>query len=89
MNISVSIREFSDLRGQIDDAIRFLSNNDQELQRLRDFPGLEEMELDFPVEERDVAVQSDAFPAQMLSLLSGLRIGLVVSRYPASDDPKS
>src|SRR5260370_9405452 len=89
MNIRVSIREFSDLRGQIDDAIRFLSNNDQELQRLRDFPGLEEMELDFPIEERDVAVQSDAFPAQMLSLLGGLRISLVVSRYPPSDDPKS
>jgi len=89
MNVSVSTCEFSDLTGQIDDAIRFVSNNDQELQRLRDFPGLEEMELDFPVEERDVAVQSDAFPAQMLSLLGSLRIGLVVSRYPATDDPQS
>lgn len=64
----------------------FCRNNHQELQRLRDFPGLEEVELDFPVEVRDVAVQSDAFPAQMLSLLGGLRIGLVVSRYQASDD---
>jgi len=89
MNVSVSTCEFSDLTGQVDDAIRFVSNNDQELQRLRDFPGLEEMELDFPVEERDVAVQSDAFPAQMLSLLGSLRIGLVVSRYPATDDPQS
>jgi len=89
MNISVSIRGFSDLRGQIDDAIRFLSDNDQELQRLRDFLGLEEMELDFPIEGRDVAVQSDAFPAQVLSLLGGLRIGLIVSRYPTSDDPQS
>jgi hypothetical protein len=89
MNVSVSTCEFSDLRGQIDDAIQFLSDNDQELQRLRDFPGLEEMELDFPIEERDVAVQCDAFPAQVLSLLGGLRIGLIVSRYPTSDDPQS
>ena len=89
MNVSVSTCEFSDLRGQIDDAIRFLSNNDEELQRLRDFPGLEEMELDFPVEERDEAVQSNPFPAQVLSLLGALRIGLIVSRYPAPDDPRS
>src|SRR5258708_9591501 len=89
MNISVSTCEFSDLRGQIDDAIRFLSNHHQELERLRDFPGLEAMELDFPVEKRHVAVQSDAFPAQMLSLLGALRIGLIVSRYSVPDDPQS
>ena len=89
MNISVSTCEFSDLRGQIDDAIQFLSDNDQGLQCLRDFPGFEEMELDFPIEERDVAVQSDAFPPQLLSLLGALRIGLVVSRYPVSDDPQA
>lgn len=83
MNVSVSTREFSDLRGQIKDGIEFLSKNDRELRRLRDFPGLERMDLDFPVEDRDVVYQRDAFPHKLLSLLGGLRIGLVVSRYPA------
>jgi hypothetical protein len=41
------------------------------------------MDLDFPVEDRDSVRQSDAFPPQLLSLLGDLRIGLVVSRYPA------
>jgi|ERR1700733_13053113 hypothetical protein len=83
MNVSVSTREFSDLRGQIKDAIEFLSKNDRELRRLHDFPGLERMDLDFPVEDRDVVYQRDAFPHKLLSLLGGLGIGLIVSRYPA------
>src|ERR1700684_203026 len=83
MNVSVSTREFSDLRGQIEDAVEFLSENEKELRRLRDFPGLERMDLDFPVEDRDVVYQRDAFPHKLLSLLGGLGIGLIVSRYPA------
>jgi hypothetical protein len=83
MNVSVSTHEVSDLRGQIQDAIEFLSKNDRELKRLRDFPGLQRMDLDFPIEDRDVVYQRDAFPHKLLSLLGTLRIGLIVSRYPA------
>ena len=83
MSVSVSTREFSDLAGQVEDAILFLTENDRELKRLRDFPGLERMDLDFPVEDRDIVYQRDAFPHQLLSLLGNLRIGLVISRYPA------
>ena len=82
MNVSVSTREFSDLKGQLEDAVGFLSVNGCELRLLRDFPGLERMDLDFPVEDRDVVFQRDVFPPQLLMLLGGLRIGLVVSRYP-------
>jgi len=84
MNVSVSVREFSDLPRQIEDAVRFLSNNSDELKRLRNFPGVERLELDFPVEDRDVAVQSDLFPARLLLLMGDLRIGLTVSHYPPS-----
>ncbi len=83
MNVSVSTREFSDLNGLVDDAVGFLQENDRELRRLRDFPGLERMDLEFPVEDRDLVFQRDAFPHQLLSLLGELRIGLIVSRYPA------
>jgi hypothetical protein len=83
MKVSVSAREFTDLNGQVDDAVGFLKENDHELRRLRDFPGLERMDLEFPVEDRDLVFQSDAFPYQLLSLLGDLRIGLIVSRHPA------
>jgi len=83
MSVSVSTRDSSDLRGQIDDATKFLTENNQELKRLRDFPGLERMEMEFPVEDRDVVFQSDAFPPELLSLLGAMCMGLVVSRHPA------
>jgi hypothetical protein len=41
------------------------------------------MDVDFPIEDRDVVYQRDAFPHKLLSLLGRLRIGLIVSRYPA------
>jgi hypothetical protein len=83
MNVSVSLREFSELRGQIEDAVAFLAGNDRELKRLRNFPGVERMDLDFPIEDRDMVFQRDAFPAYLLSLLGELGIGLIISRYPA------
>ena len=82
MNLSVSVREFSDLPGQIEDAIHFLSENASELTRLRNFAAVENIELDFPVEDRDTAVQRDFFPAALLSLMGDLQIGMVISRYP-------
>jgi hypothetical protein len=89
MNLNVSTREFSDLDDQIEDAIQFLVENEAELRRLRGFHGLERMSLDFPIEERDVIFQSDAFPARLLLLLGALQIDLVVSRYPASAAPSN
>jgi hypothetical protein len=68
MSVSVSTREFSDLRAQIPEAIAFLTENHQELRRLRDFSGLEWMDLDFTIEDRDAVYQRNAFPHQLLSL---------------------
>ncbi|MFY9908666.1 MAG: hypothetical protein WCF22_00130 [Candidatus Sulfotelmatobacter sp.] len=83
MSVSVGTREICDLGGQIEDAISFLLENDEELKRLRNFPGLERIDLDFPVEDRDLVYQRDGFPHQLLSLLGSLRIGLIISRHPA------
>ena len=84
MNISVSEREFSNLAGQIEDATRFLSENASELERLRAFPGVERLELDFPIVDRDAPVQTDLFPADLLLRMGNLKIALRVSRYPES-----
>ena len=84
MNVSVSEREFSDLSGQIQDAMRFLSENAAEVRRLRTFPGVERLEMDFPIVDRDVAVQTDCFPSALLTSLGELQIGLSISRYSRS-----
>jgi len=88
MHVSVSTREFSDLAGQIEDAVGFLTDNERELRRLGEFASVGQMYLDFPIEARDVVFQSDAFPPHLLSLLGALRIGLVVSRYPSQSSDR-
>ncbi len=79
--VAVSDADFSDLPTQIDDAIAFLKTNAEELRKLIDFPGIEGRTLDFPVEDRDVAVQCDILPAELLRLSGNLEINIEISRY--------
>ncbi len=79
--VSVSEGEWDDLRAQIADAITFLKANAEELRKLMDFPGIDGRTLDFPVEDRDVGVQCDIFPAELLRLARNLEIDIEISRY--------
>lgn len=85
MNVSVSERAFSDLLGQIEDAMQFVRRNREELRRLNKTEGVEGICLDFPVEDRAVAVQRDTFPPELLAAIGDLGIQLAVSRYPSPD----
>ena len=80
-HFSVSDREFSDLVGQISEAIGYLETNGPEIRRLAAFPGVESMVLDFGVEWRDVAVQYDRFPAKILELAGVLGLDLEISHW--------
>ena len=77
----MSEAELSDLPAQIRDAVRFLSRHEEELQRLGRFEGVESVCLDFAIERRDIAVQSDVFDADLLWRAGALDIDLVVSHY--------
>jgi hypothetical protein len=79
--VGVSQAELSDLPGQIRDAVRFLSLHEEELQRLGRFEGVESVCIDFAIDRRDVAVQSDVFDAELLWRAGALDIDLVVSHY--------
>ncbi len=80
-HVGVSEAEFNDLPGQIRDAVRFLSVHEEELQRLGRFEGVEAVCLDFAIDRKDVAVQSDVFDAELLWRAGALDIDLVVSHY--------
>jgi hypothetical protein len=85
-NADVSTKEWGDLAGQIQDARAFLSENEGELRRLRSFPGVDGVELDFPIELRigtnEIVVQSDRLPADLLLAAGGLGIDIVITCYP-------
>ena len=81
-NVLVSDREFSDYNGQVRDAIRYLKRNRKLLRRLRRYSGVEWAYLDFGVELRDVAVQSDFLPEELVTMAGNLGLGIELSHYP-------
>lgn len=87
-NAPVSEAGFDDLDAQIQDAMLFLRLHEDELRRLGRFPGVEEVCLDFGIPRRDVAAQSDVFPADLLWQAGALDIDLVVTHYARAEETK-
>ena len=83
----MSNADFSNLSAQILDAKLFLLQHVADLQTVQRFPGVESITLDFAIETRDVAVQSESFPADLLATLGRLGIDLTVSIYPQAEGP--
>ncbi len=77
--------DFSDHQTQIADAAHFLEQNHDDLARLVNFPGVENVSLDFGIEEREVAAQSERFPPNLLCMLGDLGIWLKFTLYPPRD----
>jgi hypothetical protein len=80
---------FFNLQIQITDAVHFLELNQGELDRVVAFPGVEKVSLDFGIEERNVAVQSEHFPPNLLSILGSLGIWLEFTLYPCEEPDAS
>ena len=70
------------LAAQAADAISFLSTHEAELERLRAFPGAEDLRLDFGYFRREVFVQNDYLPPELLLRAGRLGIGIELSLYP-------
>jgi hypothetical protein len=89
-NAPVSEREWDDLEGQIQDAEAYLSQNEAEIRRLREFPGVDGIELDFPIDLRigsnDIVVQSDRLPPGLLLAAGTLGMEICISIYPPCSD---
>jgi hypothetical protein len=81
--------DFSQLQVQVEDAVRFLEQNHTELARLVAFPEVEMVSLDFGIEERDVAAQSERFPPDLLRIAGNLGIWLEFTLYPYQESESS
>ena len=82
ISVAVSEADEEEPELQIDDAIEFLKHNQQELARLRDFPGVAEIYLGFDIADGTSRSQGDRFPAELLRLAGNLGIGIEIFRYP-------
>ena len=79
---------FSDLPGQIADALHFLQRHEAELRELRAEYSIDNLRLDFPywlrIGETTIA-QSDYLPPSLLSIAGSLGVGIELSLYPRSE----
>lgn len=83
----VSDADFDQFKIQKEEAIAFLAANRQELQRLMSLPGIEGGCLDFGIYQRDVPVQCDHFPVELVAMAGELGLGIELSQYcPSQDD---
>jgi hypothetical protein len=77
--------------GRLDDhtgaAAEFLREHELELSRLRQFPGVTRMCLDFGYDRRpEAAIQCDCLPPHLLALAGSLGIGIELSLYQSVDE---
>jgi hypothetical protein len=76
-NLSASDADFSEVQLQIANAIHFLEQNQAELARLVAFPGVEDVYLDFGIEERNID-----FLVSLENLESGLSSLSILATNP-------
>jgi hypothetical protein len=86
----VSTRDWTDVPGQIEDAIRFLRVHAAELHTLTSENQVDDIRLDFPIQSRlseDVFFQFDYLPPELIRLCAQHGVGIEISHYaPAQDE---
>jgi len=91
---TVSKAKHSDLKGQIKEATEFLERNKEYLDHLSDFSGIEDIVIDFSfnsrIDRKNVEVQLDYFPAELIKLAGSFNIALWLTQWPCEtlDRPK-
>jgi hypothetical protein len=85
-NARIGASDLDDLEGQVQDAVHFLIEHEDELRRLGSFDGVEEVCLEFGIRRRPAAVQSDLFPADLLWRAGALDLDLVVTHFDTAGE---
>jgi hypothetical protein len=86
INVVASEADFHEFPRQVEETSAFLEAHKEELARLRDFPGVEGVVLDFGIARRDVAVQCNELSPKLIRLAGELGLGIELSLYPASEE---
>jgi hypothetical protein len=81
-----SMFEFS---RQIEDSKAFLETHELEFARLCRQTGIKEVGLDFGIAWRDVIVQCDYLPPDLIRIAGALGIGIEISHYPVDGNVDS
>jgi hypothetical protein len=85
-NIVVSDAEWNEFEKQKAMAIDYLEDHKTILASVISYLGVEGGYLDFGIEWRDEAVQSDSFPPSLIKLAGKIGLGIELSQYPPDDE---
>jgi hypothetical protein len=88
VHVSASDADFGEFPRQVAEAAAFLQTEAEQVRRLCEWPGIEDVTLDFGVERRDVAVQCDFLPPELVRLAGSLGLGIELSQYPPLQEAK-
>jgi hypothetical protein len=86
VNFEASGADFSDLKLQMEEALDFVREHEGFITRLREFPGVEGLALDFGAEIHPQGCSSFNFGSELLLAFGTLGISLELSVYPVEDD---
>lgn len=86
LNFVVSDADFSELDIQMQDALAFLSEHKEFVAKLRDYPGVESLGIDFGAEIHPPGWYSFHFTCDLLLAIGSLGIELELSVYPVQEE---
>jgi len=88
--VSVSEAPVGAVKEQFRDAVEFLTHNSEEIRRLAQVPGVQDLRLDFAVSRTsDLVTQSTYLPPHLLALAGSLGVGIELSSYVTDEDDPS
>ncbi|MBI4617235.1 MAG: hypothetical protein HY720_26720 [Planctomycetes bacterium] len=85
MHVLASAADFGEFPRQVSETIAFLHAHAEQVRRLCSFPGVDGVTLDFGIARRDVPVQCDTFPAELVRDAGSLGLSIELSQYPAEE----
>jgi hypothetical protein len=77
--------EFENFELQVKESINYLAENVDKIKSILSFPDIDFAVLDFGIVWRDVAIQSDYFPPDLVKIAGELGLGIELSQYPPSN----
>ncbi len=86
VHVPVSNASFDEFSTQVSEATAFLQREMEHLLRLREFPGVDSLTLDFGIERPDTPVHCDFLPPELIRLACSLGLGIELSFYASSLD---
>jgi hypothetical protein len=82
VHVSMSNAGFGEFARQVAEATTLLQSEAEQVRRLCQFPGVEDVTLDFGISRRDVPVQCDYLTPELVRAAGSLGLAIELSQYP-------